>query len=786
MTTLSHYSQSSSQQKRFYHLVFRRRSIAVALVVAFIPLVFLASCGQHDEYPENTPERCSDGKDNDFNGQTDCDQLSCKLLALCQKGQDSGPALDLKSGVDAGTIDTTTTTCGPASDSDKDTINDRDDGCPDADADNDGTPNYLDDDSDGDGVPDAIEAGDADPKTKPVDSDGDGVPDFLDIDSDNDGLKDGEEDRNGDGRVGCCRTTCGEAIPGCPTIGPSECGVGQRCEKGACVPPLALQCSDGETNRIRKQTFGTTPDQSVGTFICRKDHLLALTATKSTPGDWQLSLPQSEIVTSLTIASPKAMESAATIDAASAGVSGFIVSLSGTTLNASVATTDLIKKLNKLGIVTTRTSGNLVHSHDGFLSVIGTDLAIVLPGTKNISVLRNELVATVLGRPLTDLQALPKDLPTTSAKVIVKLQVLVRSNLRLIIVGALADDATAQDDAKKTGIILDDLTNGTTLARPGTPLVGECDAATLKRSSKADIIWVVDESGSMNDNRDEVIANAADLFKRALDANLDFRMGVTNVVHPTSTNADAIGRLCSSFSTNSHDVGGTDRFLLPTEQNVFEACVKNPPGYEGGTEHMRLNAVRAVTRHLPRKANDPTRIRPDAKLVIIYVTDEADAKSRSAFSGGVDGCSLNALGEVKVRQNVADDINTFLGKKDPEGQATVHLIGGICGNTCHAELGHGMMEIVKATNGQTGDVCQKDLGKTLQNIIDDIVGSASAAKLEYVPISASLRVTLDNVTLTRSRKIGFDYRRSSNALAFIGVPYGQGSMVVVSYYRHVQ
>ena len=756
---------------------------ALALTSLLLLGSLAAGCGTPKElYPETTPERCSDKRDNDNNGLMDCEETTCKQLAVCQQ-QDGGPSKDYQTTPADGGSDGPPTTCDPNKDSDGDAISDADETCTD-DADGDGTPNYLDDDSDGDGVPDAIEAGDKDLATKPVDTDGDGVPDFLDVDSDNDGLSDGEEDRNGNGQVGCCSKTCGQAIAGCPAVGPGECGFGQSCVAGQCEPALALECSDGETDRLKKATFNNNPDATIGTFICKKDQLKPLVTLSDAVGAWQLSLADTLTTAKLTIAQAKAQESAATVDAKNEQVAGFVASFAGNSLNVSVAATELATRLGSLGTLITRTSGNLVQSHDGFPTVVGTDLKLELSSDRDLADVRNDVLAAVLGRPLTDFSGLPSSAGLLVRNVLIKAQTLVRPDLRVIVVAAVTDDALAKDDGKKTGITVDDLTNGTALSAPGKQLVGECDATALQKTSKADIIWVVDESGSMNDNRDQVIANAKDLFKRALDANLDFRMGITNVIYPTSSYKYAIGKFCSKVSTDSYDDGGTDRFLLPTEQVIFEACIKNPPGYEGGTEYMRLNAMEAVKKHLPRAANDPAKIRPDAKVVIIYVTDEASAESRTAFSGGVNGCSLNAVGEAQVRANVMDDVNYFLGKTDPQATATVHMIGGICGNNCGAELGHGMIEIVKATNGQTGDVCQADLGKTLQNIIDDIVGAASAAKLQYEPVSSSLQVTLDNVKLTRSRQVGFDYRRSSNALAFIGVPYGAGSTVIVSYYRY--
>ena len=69
---------------------------------------------------------------------------------------------------------------------------------------------------------------------------------------------------------------------------------------------------------------------------------------------------------------------------------------------------------------------------------------------------------------------------------------------------------------------------------------------------------------------------------------------------------------------------------------------------------------------------------------------------------------------------------------------------------------------------------------------DTITGAASPAILQYVPISASLAVAVDNKQLTRSRVKGFDYVGFSNSLVFTGVNIGKGSQVVASYRRWVR
>ena len=762
-----------------------RRELCIYLCL-ILALGLAAGCDDAELKIENTAELCSDGKDNDNDNFVDCDDDECKQLQRCHSTLDGGVQFDgtKSDGAKDGLAADAPPPCDPTKDTDGDGITDKDELCP-QDQDQDGKPNYVDDDSDGDGIPDKVEAGDGDPSTLPVDTDKDGLPDFLDLDSDNDSVPDSQEDLNGDGKVGCCRTTCGEKIEGCKDVAANECGVGQTCNGSTCDPPLDITCSDGETDPGKKETFPGTPDVVVGNFVCTTAGLKQMDFKKDTTGDWQLALEVGTTYTPLTITGAQAKEAAATFDDATANVAGFIAAIPTSGVDVNQESTAIITGLGLTGTATVRGSGNLTTSHDGFKTVIDTELDFKMSSASDVSSLRNTILAAALGHNKSDLSPLPAAFGATDNAFTIKLQVLLRKDGRLIVLLAIALDTDYQDGAKPAGIVVDDLTNGTPLSTPTDTVQPECDGFKLQKTSKADIIWVVDESGSMDDNRDDIVKNANALFSQALNAGLDFRMAITNVVHPTSSNQSAIGHFCSKISTSSSDDGGTDRFLLPTEQNIFSACIKNPPGYEGGTEHTMLNAREAVIKHLPRKVNDPAKIRTDAKLVVIYVTDEITQELQSLIGySNFDLCTLDVVTAAKVKAAVAQDVDLFTGKTDPEAKAVVHGIAGVCSNNCSADVGHGFFDVIQATKGQVGDVCQTDLSKTLSIIVDDIIGTASAATLEYLPISASLQVSLDGQKLARSRSKGFDYRRSSNSLAFINVAFAQGSIVIASYHRY--
>ena len=709
------------------------------------------------------------------------------------------------------------TPCQAGKDTDGDGIPDEVEGCgnPPVDTDADGLPDFQDTDSDNDGVPDKIEG------TK--DTDGDGIPDFQDNDSDDDGINDGDEDLNGDGLFGCCLTTCGEQRKGCPKVATDGCGLGQTCAAGKCDPPVAFLCSDGETDPLAKETYPGSADKDLPTFVCRKpgetgpqQGLKPMDFHKSKAGDWHIAIDQGANFGELLVAGAEAKDSAAAfgLPGPTQAVSGFLVTRqAGSTDGIALVTqmiTDITDKLPDKTAVAQLSSGSPTISHDGYPTVVSTQLAITLSKPKRPSDVRNDLYAILLGKAVTNLPTQGYGPPVTEH--LLRIQTLLRPDGRLIFMGGVAATAMANDVKQATAFHLDDFSNGSGLATAADADTIECDPFVIDAIPTADIIWVVDESQSMDDNRADVVNNAADFFSRAVLSGLDFRMAIAGVKDPTQPGV-VVGKFCSRKSNKSDDDGGDDRFLTPSEQDIFKSCIQNPPYSEFSDEYGLAHAYEAVARHLPRAANDPSKVRPDAELVLIIATDEAPLELKNGTSYlGKDGmlgsgdtgdgvfskgkCTLSSSTQTKLDAYLKPWVDLYTGKDatfGAEAKTTVHLIGGLCSSNCGngiffpgPEQGHGYRDLVKATGGIMADVCQKNLGASLQIMIDAITGAASPAVLQYVPISASLAVAIGGQQLQRSRVSGFDYAPASNSLVFLGIPINKGTQVVASYRRWVK
>ena len=653
-------------------------------------------------------------------------------------------------------------------------------------------------DADGDGILDQVEG------CSGVDSDGDGVPDYRDTDSDNDKVPDALEDPDGDGLVGCCLQTCNKLHgkwqkKNCGLLTKGGCGSSQKCEKGRCTPASAFGCSRGQSNPKHRHTFPKGPaDRNLPSFICRPGQL-SLSAPRlhrSSTGDWTVALDRRLTYKALTVSSPG--RAAAVMDAKKEEVAGFVLSLdSGVDIVAALS--DMIVVLSGLapGGVSVRASGIQTRTHDGFDAVLGTTLDITLPAATDVSTVRDEVLGLMLGglpggsgapmgashtdlvlrfttvrrfafaknprtgKVLLDHKGFPRDSGDVSAH-------------RLLIMGAVAARARYEDPGQATSIVADDLASGSGLATQAHVISSRCETVVApRRSSTIDVIWVVDEAPSMAPLKKRVVANALNFFQRALSSGHDFRMAVAGM-DPAQK-----GVFCDPD-------GKGQRFLGLKDMALFKACMEDPPGKPSGAMASLASVQSAVQRHLPRDVEDPQKVRNNATLVIIVASNRLSREVALALAPKHHHvCTLTTSEQNAVTNETAHHKSLYSGVLDAEAVAMFHVMGGVCNNSCGAPVSHGYKVLTQALGGQSMDICQHQLGNSLQVILDGTTGCGSAPRLEEVPIVASLAMARNAIPVPRSRTAGFDFRANSNAVVMINVGYTRGDFWAFSYYRWV-
>jgi hypothetical protein len=695
--------------------------------------------------------------------------------------------------------------CEEMADDDHDTILNVDEGCLyERDADGDGMPDYVDHDSDNDGVNDSIEAGDADPATPPVDSDGDGLPDYLDMDSDNDGVADGDEDRNGDGQLGGCDVAC-------DPMSPTACEEGQYCNpnREVCVDDT---CLGGETDPLSEDTDGDgTPDGEEPTFICnvrREDNPYGRKQVKfetDQGGSFQVALEQDANYRDVTVANGVASAGAFDLTEDDHWTSGFVVSRAPAGQTVEDESTAAIQEMMATAgfDVTVLASGASIESHDLYPSMVGTVLAVRTSQSKDLAQVRNEILGALTGQPLSGLSGLPSPMGITGDSFMVSFSTLHRPELpqtptEAIVMGAVARRNDYQS-GEFIGFQVDDMGGGTCLAEASATTENECEfyEADLTVS---DIIWVIDESGSMDADQDKVIAATDTFVDVAQSYGLSWRNCVIDMTagHPE----------CCTGAGQSGDY-----FVDGTDTATFNTCVQAPNGSHAadeGAEYGLDNMKAAIENHLPR-ADDDYHIRPVASLVVFFLSDEAsqELKDDSSCEVGEPGADPDYSDCITMPplpdhcydpdyNQACDDLldSDYVPILEQESAQVHGILVPASDPDCSDQgmRGRGYEDLINMMGGQTGSICQDDFNATMNFIVQDIAGGSSPIELAHVPITVSLAAAIERKDqgvstyepLVRSRVEGFDYRASSNRIVLISQPMDFPPYdVVVSYERWV-
>lgn len=275
-----------------------------------------------------------------------------------------------------------------------------------------------------------------------------------------------------------------------------------------------------------------------------------------------------------------------------------------------------------------------------------------------------------------------------------------------------------------------------------------------------DILWVLDDSGSMANERRRLINN----FNRFIDE-LE-RLGVNFQLGVTSLSAQDQGRL-----------RGTTKIIRNTTPNpraVFEANATFAESRNRWEQGLRMTQL-ALSAPNTAEPNGPNAgfIRASAALAVIVVTNEDDS------SFGTTDYFARAFRGLKGKGN--------------EQLVSFSVIGGTTPNGCIppgedsfygslAEPSFRYSEVAVRTGGIVGSICDSTFEQTLTRIAQALNTLKRVFPLTIVPLLSSLRVTVDGTAVPNDAINGYQYRADTNSVVFLGtyVP-PPGSTVRIEY-----
>ena len=240
-------------------------------------------------------------------------------------------------------------------------------------------------------------------------------------------------------------------------------------------------------------------------------------------------------------------------------------------------------------------------------------------------------------------------------------------------------------------------------------------------ASKIDLLWVVDNSGSMADKQAKLAAS----FQRFIDTfslgAIDYRIAVTTTDVLSST-AGAGG----SFYGTPAVIASTDDDPLAEFQLNVKVGTQGS-GNEEGLAAAQLALDKVTTANAPtlaarnacpatcsasssktcvsdcQAANEPSFLRPDAYLYVVFVSDDEDHSDSEPI-------------------HYARYFETVKGLGNEAEVSVSAIVGDPSGPSCDARAGHRYVDVAAYTGGIFGSICDATFDQNLSALAENAVG----------------------------------------------------------------
>lgn len=260
-----------------------------------------------------------------------------------------------------------------------------------------------------------------------------------------------------------------------------------------------------------------------------------------------------------------------------------------------------------------------------------------------------------------------------------------------------------------------------------------------------DILWVIDDSGSMANQRKTLVGNFDSFLQALLMLNVDFQMAVT-----TTTIADG-GRIRGQTKIIKN--------TTPDPRQVFEANTTFPMSRTRWEQGLRMAQFAVTGANVAPGGANQGFLRPNAALAIIVVTDEDDS------SFGNTDYYARAFKAAKGKGN--------------ENLVTFSTIAGTTPNGCTppgeesfygslADPAFRYTSVSTKTGGVVGSICDASFENTLLQIASALNTLRRVFPLSLKPVTGTLSVRVNGMLIAENPVTGWQYRADTNSIVFLG------------------
>ncbi len=317
-------------------------------------------------------------------------------------------------------------------------------------------------------------------------------------------------------------------------------------------------------------------------------------------------------------------------------------------------------------------------------------------------------------------------------------------------------------------------------------VAGEADSFQQSNSATSvpvDILWVVDNSGSMDTSQNQLATSVPAFISKFTQTNFDFRMAVVTTDAYKGMSFYGGDPTLALFRDGERDYYPNDGMNDATSSGVFVISPSTPnintvfqtnllQGIYGGGDERGFQSMEGALLNSTNAARPFPR--PGSFLVVIFLTDEED------FSwSGTAGIQDSSPGV----QNVITDprllpVSYFTGVLDTVTNSTAtkknYMVSTIAifDETCRQQLtnttftGRRIAEryaqLVDATGGVKASLCS-DFSDIMSNISDSILQFSTKFYLTRTPVPGTLQIYVNGVLVPESNYV---YSETENSVTF--------------------
>ncbi len=267
----------------------------------------------------------------------------------------------------------------------------------------------------------------------------------------------------------------------------------------------------------------------------------------------------------------------------------------------------------------------------------------------------------------------------------------------------------------------------------------------------ADILWVIDDSGTMSEEQAALRASFGDFVETLTGADLDFQVGIvtTDVSDP-----DTAGILVGEPPVLTNDTPGLAD-LFADHADV---------GIDGSPDERGFDAVLLALSEPRISRENAGFLRDEATLNIIIVSDEDDHSSMSV-----------------------SDFQSFLTSVKPGGAFRVSALVGDVPYGCAASSGAAdpapkYLEVAENTEGVTHSICADTYSDMMERLVMILSNLRDTFPLSRIADPDTIEVTVDGIVIRNREMDGWQYLPALNAVRISGTPFPEpGQEVVITY-----